>query len=191
LASDFEVKASVIPNGLDIGRFRNAASFDHTQPYLLTVGRLEQYKGIQHVIRVLPEFPEYHLLVAGSGPYRTELEQLTTEVGVENRVMFLGYVDDDLLPQLYAGAEVYVSLSRFEAYGMTVPEALASGTPCVVLEKGALNDWISNRGVVGVRTTSPGSVRNAIFTAINDEIGKIEFPTWGEVTSELEVLYHE
>ena len=188
LATDFAVTSDVILNGLDIDRFRNAALFRHTHPYLLTVGRLEEYKGIQHVIQMLPELPDYDLLVAGSGPYRTQLEQLTREVGVGDRVTFLGYVDDELLPQLYAGAEAYVSLSSFEAYGMTVPEALASGTPCVVLERGALKDWSSNRGVIGVSTTSPDAVRSAILTATNYDIEKMEFPTWDHVTSDLEAV---
>ncbi|WP_336024883.1 glycosyltransferase family 4 protein [Halobellus salinisoli] len=162
LASDFEVEATVVPNGVDVERFAEAEPVERERPYILTVGRLEEYKGVQHVIRAMGELSEYDLLVAGSGPYRAELERIAREEGVADRVEFLGYVDDDELPGLYAGAEVYVTMSEFEAYGMTVAEALAAGTPCVVRDVAGLQDWADIGGVYGIERVSLDTLRSLI-----------------------------
>ena len=186
LASDFDVEATVIPNGVDVERFADAEPVERERPYILTVGRLEEYKGVQHVIQAMGELPEYDLLVAGSGPYREELERIAREEGVADCVEFLGYVDEDTLPGLYAGADVYVTMSEFEAYGMTVAEALVAGTSCVVREVGGLQDWT---GVVGVDNASPSTVHRIVAATADRQLSRKPLPTWDEVTGNLEVMY--
>jgi glycosyltransferase involved in cell wall biosynthesis len=190
LASDFDVGATMISNGLDIERFTEAEPVERERPYLLTVGRLEKYKGVQHVIRTMQEFPEYDLLVAGSGSFRKELETLARQEGIEDRVVFLGYVDEEELIGLYVGAEVYITMSEFEAYGMTVAESLAAGTPCVVRESGALTDWIDYRGVVGVTSTSSAKLREAIKSVRDQEVEPNILSTWEKITNDIEEVYY-
>lgn len=187
LVSDFDIEATVIPNGLDMERFTNADPIKRERPYLLTVGRLEEYKGIQYIIQAMTELPEYDLLIAGSGPYRSTLERLATAENVENQIDFLGYVDEDRLPQLYTGAEVYVTMSEFEAYAMTVAEALASGTPCVLQSTGALKDWIDTKGVMGVKRPSIENIIEAIKGV--DTVETPHFLSWDEVTKKVAHLY--
>jgi len=192
LRADFGVDATMIPNGLDVERFVNAEQEARDRPYLLYVGRLEEYKGVQYAIRALPELSEYDLIVAGSGQYRGELERIAYEVGVTDRTEFLGFVDGDQLPGLYAGAEAFLALSSFEAYGMTIAEALATGTPCVVRECTALSDWIGSEGVVGI---SDRTVRNpeALAEVIRKAAGQpvsTHVPTgWHEVVEQTIPLY--
>jgi glycosyltransferase involved in cell wall biosynthesis len=190
LASDFDVGATMISNGLDIERFTEAEPVERERPYLLTVGRLEKYKGVQHMIRTMQEFPEYDLLVAGSGSFRKELETLARQEGIEDRVVFLGYVDEEELIGLYVGAEVYITMSEFEAYGMTVAESLAAGTPCVVRESGALTDWIDYRGVVGVTSTSSAKLREAIKSVRDQEVEPNILSTWEKITNDIEEVYY-
>jgi len=189
LQEDFGVDSTVIPNGVDVERFVNAGPEERDCPYLLTVGRLEEYKGVQHVIRAMTELEEFDLLVAGSGPFRKELKRITAEQGVEDRVEFLGYVDDSRLPSLYAGANVYVTLSEFEAYGMTVAEALAAGTPCVVRESAALLDWTSQDCCTGISNTSTEVVTSAVRNALGVEPRLSKLCTWSEVTDCIERRY--
>lgn len=185
LAADFGVDASVIPNGVDVERFSSATPDTRDTPYLLCVGRVEEYKGIQHVIRSLPKH-DYDLVVAGSGPYLAELRSLAADLGVVDRVSFEGYVDDERLPRLYAGAAAYVTMSEFEAYGMTVAEALAAGTPCVVREAGALVDWADRTDCVGVGTDA---LVEGISTAVNLEAPTDPLPTWDRVYDRIEAIY--
>ncbi|WP_049980593.1 glycosyltransferase family 4 protein [Halolamina rubra] len=190
LREDFGVDATVIPNGVDVERFASAEPEVRDRPYLLTVGRLEEYKGVQHVIRAMPELEAYDLLVAGSGPYREELERVAIEEGVEDRVEFLGYVDDERLPRLYAGADVYVTLSEFEAYGMTVAEALAAGTPCVVRDSGALTDWIDRHSCIDVSNEDQKTVTDAVRTGVDIVPDRSALVTWGDVTDRVETKYN-
>lgn len=189
LRTDFGVGATVIPNGIDVARFRDAVPRVRDRPYLLTVGRIEEYKGVQHVVRALTELPEYDLLVAGSGPYADTLRSVAAAAGVADRVEFLGYVDDEALPGLYAGADAYVTMSAFEAYGLTVGEALAAGTPSAVRQQGALADWTDSEGCVAVRDTDPATVAAAVRAAAGRRPDPSALPTWDDVVDDLEQLY--
>ena len=185
LREDLGAEATVIPNGVNVDRFAGAEPEERDQPYLLCVSRLEEYKGVQHVIRAMPELPEYDLVVAGSGPYREELDRIARETGVSDRVEFYGYVDEERLPGLYAGAKVFVSMSSFEAYGMTIAEALAAGTPCVVRKAAALEDWSSHDGCVGVEDPDPVAVANCVRTAAERRVVLGDIPTWETVTDKI------
>lgn len=189
LREDFGVEATVIPNGLNVERFSDATLAERDRPYLLCVGRLEAYKGVEHVIRALASLPDYDLLVAGSGDYRVELEQIARRESVSHRVDFLGYVADERLPGLYAGADAYLTLSEFEAYGMTVAEALAAGTPCVVRKAGALVDWADREDCVGVGDVRPETVVRAVRRAVGRSAPTDPLPTWDDVTDRLLVCY--
>ncbi|WP_224269129.1 glycosyltransferase family 4 protein [Haloprofundus salinisoli] len=189
LKRDFGVDATVVPNGLDVGRFEHATPLERSRPYLLTVGRLVEYKGVQHAIRALASLPGYDLLVAGSGPYRAELEALARDIGGDDRVQFLGYVADEELPALYAGAAAHLALSTHEAYGMTVAESLAAGTPALVREAGALVDWADRADCEGISRVDPETVADAVRRVVERDAPATPLPTWTEVVDALESKY--
>jgi glycosyltransferase involved in cell wall biosynthesis len=188
LREDLGVDATVVRNGVDAERFRSADPHERDRPYLLTVGRLEAYKGVQHAVRALPDLPGYDLVVAGAGDYRAELARLARSAGVADRVTFAGYVDDDELPGLYAGAAAHLALSEFEAFGLTVGEALAAGTPCVVGTDSALSDWTRYEGVAGVADVSPRAVGDAV-ERVAGATPETDLPSWDEAVRRLEALY--
>lgn len=192
LKTDFGVDSTVIPNGVEKEQFATADRKECEHPYLLHVGRLEKYKGVQYVIRAMSELPNYHFLVAGSGPYLDTLKRIAREEDVEDRVTFLGYVDQENLPKLYAGAEAYVTMSEFEAYGVTVAEALAAGIPCVVNDSTALRDWAKQDGVIGVSDRSKMSIKHAVEYIERNEVSTTETTSWFEITKKLlEEVYTE
>jgi len=162
---DFGVDSTVVPNGIQRNRFLSAEPVERKKSYVLCVGRLEQYKGVQYAIRSLPYLVDRELVVAGSGPYRSALEAVAADVGVADRVTFLGYVEDDDLPRLFTGADVYLQLSKFESYGMTVAESIAAGTPVVVRKAGALVDWLELTGTIGVADIDPRTISTAVEAA--------------------------
>jgi len=186
---DFGIETEVIPNGINLEAFLDTTSYGHEQQYLLCVGRLEKYKGIQDVIRSISGLSDYDLLIAGSGPYRDQLKKVAKNVDVADRVHFLGYVSDNVLPSLYRGAEVFISLSSFESFGLTVGEALAAGTPCLVFRRGALLDWESYEGVTGIDTKEPEDVINGIVQAESLSPCPQSVPRWDEHVDKLEKLY--
>lgn len=188
LQSRFGVKSVVIPNGTAVERFANAEPWDHDKAYIFCLGRLEEYKGVQHVIRALPDL-EYDLLVAGVGPYADKLADIATTERVADRVQLLGYVDEDVIPQLYAGASVHITLSEFECFGLTVAESLAAGTPCVVRDATALSEWIDVEGCIGIETPQPKNVVSAIKRATSLTPDPNQLMTWKEMAKAVESEY--
>jgi glycosyltransferase involved in cell wall biosynthesis len=188
LGTDFSLPAQVVPNGVDVGRFRAAdpVTESYERPYLLCVGRLERYKGVQHAIRALADLPGYDLVIAGSGPYGGDLRQIAREVGVDDRVGFAGFVPEEELPNLYAGAAAHISLSSFEAYGITVAEALSAGTPCVVRDAGALSDWTDRVDCVGVDLCG---IADGVREAVERTAPSESVPTWDDVAEEVDGVY--
>jgi phosphatidylinositol alpha-mannosyltransferase len=128
----------VIPNGVDVDRFRRAVPLARWQDgtrNVLFVGRLEPRKGLLDLLkafRILRKTGcECRLLVVGSGPQEREARRyvLTRRLG---GVEFLGRVSDDEKAQLYKSADVYVSpATGRESFGIVLLEAMAAGTAIV------------------------------------------------------------
>jgi len=186
----FAVSSTVIPNGTAVERFSGANSWKHDRPYVFCLGRLEEYKGIHHVVNALTFLDDdIDLLIAGTGPFEDEIRQIAAANGVSDRVHFLGYVEDEKIPRLYAGAMVHATLSEFECYGLTVAESLAAGTPCVVRDATALREWTDADGCVGVNNTAPRTVADAIEHASGITPGSSEILSWEEMATQISERY--
>ncbi|MEV4274851.1 glycosyltransferase family 4 protein [Actinoplanes xinjiangensis] len=123
-------RAVVIPNGTDPRPARGPAA-PRTRR-ILCVGRLEQYKRVDRVIRAMTRLdPEHRLDVVGTGPAGERLRQLAAGLGLAGRVVFHGRLDDAAFDSCLAQASAAVSASTHEAFGMAVADALAAGLPTV------------------------------------------------------------
>jgi len=139
----FPGRYHIIPNGVDTDAFAPGSQLPEAVrdqgPYILFVGRLERRKGLEVLLRAMPAVlrarPEVNLVVAGSGPLETRCRHLSRDLGVESRTSFLGQVDSDMLPGLYANCIVFASPALGgEAMGIVLVEAMAAGT-CVVASR--------------------------------------------------------
>ncbi|MEU3277875.1 glycosyltransferase [Streptomyces antibioticus] len=142
-----DARIGVIPNGIDLARFRFDAATRHRtrralglpeRAYVVGgVGRLVPGKRFAVVIRALAQLPsDCHLLLAGGGPEEDALRRTAREAGVADRVILTGerpYAPDGTpgpdLPSLLAAMDVLASPSPDETFGLAVVEALASGLP--------------------------------------------------------------
>lgn len=126
-------RVHVIPNGIVPPAPALPVPVDPDTTVLLSVGRLEAYKGNDAVIRALPHAPGPVLfVVVGAGPDAERLQSLAADLGVEDRVWLAGRVGEDELNSWWARADAYVSLSEQEAFGLALGEALAAGIPAIV-----------------------------------------------------------
>ena len=116
---------------------------------ILTVSRLstsDGYKGIDVVIRSLPQvlgsIPDVEYVIVGDGDDRVRLERIADEVGVKNRVLFEGKVDDSELHNYYRNCDVFVMPSLNEGFGIVFLEAMAFKKPVVGGNHGGTPDVI-------------------------------------------------
>jgi phosphatidylinositol alpha-mannosyltransferase len=146
----------IIPCGIDLNRFKptdrgiegqrdkgtNTRSLDPSTPRpprpltILFLGRLDARKGIEVLLRALPgvlrSAPGTRLTVAGRGPMEQAAHKLAEKLGVAASVDFLGVVNPEDLPRLYAGCDVYCAPGLGgETLGIVLLEAMASGAPVV------------------------------------------------------------
>jgi len=129
------LRTAVALNGVDSQPLLRAWPFSKSERRIdiLTVGRLEEYKRIDRLVAALPHLPpEYHLTVVGNGPAHAQIAQVAAEVGVSSRVHLLGHVSQSDLLSWYKTADVFVSLSEHEAFGLTLLEAAVAGAAVAV-----------------------------------------------------------
>ncbi|MFG1741989.1 glycosyltransferase family 4 protein [Micromonospora chalcea] len=123
------------------------------RPVVVCVSRLVPRKGQDMLIRALPEIrrrvPGAALLVVGGGPYRSTLEKLARQAGLEHDVVFTGSVPSDALPAHYAAGDVYAMPCRtrnrgldVEGLGIVYLEAGATGLPVVAGDSGGAPDAV-------------------------------------------------
>lgn len=135
--SRYGVATRIVPNVVDLGRFRPATSVEGVigTPHVVVARNLEPIYGIPVALRafarILAEFPDARLSVAGSGPQAGELARLAGDLGLSDHVCFTGRLDRDGMAALYREADVVLNPSRVDNTPNSVLEALASGVPVV------------------------------------------------------------
>ncbi len=135
-------KVTVLRNGVDLQLFRQEdreaarRSFGMRRFAIASVGHLIERKGHELVVGAMARLPDAELLIAGAGPEEAALRALAAQLGVADRVTFLGAVPQARLRTLYSGVDCLVLASSREGWANVLLEAMACGTPVV-----ASNVW--------------------------------------------------
>jgi glycosyltransferase involved in cell wall biosynthesis len=138
-----------------------------------TCTRLAPGKGIELAISALAQLSDsqerrFKYLVAGDGPQKQALEELTEKLGMSDRVHFVGWLEPNAVPSFYSRLHFLLHPSDFESYGVTILEGMASG--CVIIASdqiGAVLDRIVHGTSGIVHRCSMEDLRLAIETAIS------------------------
>jgi phosphatidylinositol alpha-1,6-mannosyltransferase len=144
-----------------------------------TVGRLEERKGQDTVIRILPRIlsaiPDAHYLIVGTGRYKRFLENLAKSTGVLEHVTFAGHIPDECLKAVYGSADLFALVNRelphgdVEGFGIALIEAAAFGCPIVTGRSGgtfaAVKEGVS---ALLVDPTNEGEVADAMIKLLGN-----------------------
>lgn len=142
-------------------------------PYILYVGNFKPHKNLPRLLRAYAALPAslraaYALVLAGGNRNgRPGLEELATSLGVADRVIFPGLIEDGDLPALYAGAATLVLPSLEEGFGLPALEAMGCGAPVVVSNRGALPEVVADAGLMVDADNEP-EITGALARVLSD-----------------------
>src|SRR3989338_8749152 len=119
----YQGQLSIVPNGVDLSIYKN---------------------GIDILIKAVKDLP-VKVLIIGSGKLETRLNSLAQELGVRNKILFLGYIGQNNLSQYLQLTDVFVRTSRSEGLGSAFLEAMAAGVPVIGTCVGGIPYFLKNR----------------------------------------------
>jgi len=173
-----EKRIKIIPNWIDLEKFKPRKinkkkileKYDlENKKTLLCVGRVHESKGSQYVIEAIKDMDINFLIVGRDVGFGEELDRRIKKLGLSKRVKLLGGVDDKKLMEMYALADTFVLFSSWEGFGIVILEAMASGLPVIVSDRGALPTLIKNK-------------ENGLIA---------KFPNVGELRKQIKLLFED
>jgi glycosyltransferase involved in cell wall biosynthesis len=172
----FGVSAQIVPNAVDSRRFYPACHHSGTtskELNLVIARNLEPIydvaTGIEAFAQILKSAPGARLQIAGDGPERASLESKVVELGISERVEFLGRVSGSRVAELYRGAYLVLNPTRVDNMPNSIIEALATGVPVVTTNVGGI-PFIVDEGQTAllVEPGDPTAMAEASLQLIND-----------------------
>ena len=146
-------RITVIPNSIDIGKIGTGVRRSHEYRNILYVGRMVSPKGVDVLIRAFHKASRHchdlRLWLVGEGRDLNHYRSLIKNLGIESKVTVTGYVSVPMLWYYYSIADlfVYPSIAGFEAFGITLLEAMRYHIPCLVPDTGGGKEVIKDAGV--------------------------------------------
>jgi glycosyltransferase involved in cell wall biosynthesis len=176
-------KLVMIPNGVnaevykkndkeDLAQFRSIYALPE-EKIVLFVGRLVYEKGVHVLVNAAPKILEKtnaKFIIVGNGYMKDQLSTLANGMGLAHKVLFTGFLDEQMLRKLQRCADVSVVPSLFEPFGIVALEAMAAKSPVVVSDTGGLSEIVSH-DVDGVKVYpgNPDSLAWGINRILTDE----------------------
>ncbi len=209
-------KLQVIPSGVDIFDNPENIEIDFSKDIvkvnmsrdikedqkinLLYAGYLITRKGVDFILKSLDALvhdlgiKNVTLTIVGEGPENNNLIQLSKDLELEEYVVWKPFLSRDKLIQEIKQSDIFMLLSRSEAYGITVAEALTLGTPCIITENTALKEFSMEPGCFVVDyPPDPKKVADLIINVYQDEVTIGPFTEkirpWDKVSEDYERLY--
>lgn len=138
----------LIPLGINLNQFR-PRKIKKGKPYLLYLGAIEPRKNLESLIQAFAklikdkEFKDYQLVLAGRAGWKnSEVYHAVRSLGLENQVVFPGYIKESDLPDLYSGSALFLYLSKYEGFGLPPLEAMACGSRILTSNNSSLTEII-------------------------------------------------
>jgi glycosyltransferase involved in cell wall biosynthesis len=167
VSDGFSNKKSCSPEELD----RVRKKYRLPDSFVLYVGRLNYRKNIHNLIKAFQFVPDKNvkLVLAGNYDWKMfDVQQLVRSYGLEEKVLLPGFIDDKDLPCLYAMSKLFCFVSFDEGFGLPPLEAMASGTPVIVADKGSLPE-VCGKSALYVDPNNPQTIGATISNLIHND----------------------
>jgi len=159
---------NIDPMTKDVRRVKNKYSIGDN--YILFLSTLKPSKNIEGLLKawsiVIKEFPNYRLVIAGKkGWLFDSIYDLTKQLGIEQKVIFTGFVDEKDKPGLIKGAKLFVLPSFWEGFGLDVLSAMGSGVPVLTSNRGSLPE-VAGRAAILVDPKDVSEIAQGIKSVL-------------------------
>ncbi len=151
-------RAKIIPYGVhefppvapqESFRLRQRLGIPQNAPVLFALQRLEVVKRVDILLKSLPIIqqtcPDVWLVIGGSGAEQRRLMETAVHLGIQQRVRFVGFIEETLLPVYFSMADIFLFHSMFETFGVAVAEAMAARKPIVAADHTAIPALIQHQ----------------------------------------------
>ena len=153
---DDSIACKLIPLGIrrpiQTTETRQGLGFRDDEKLLVTVGRLVARKGLDQLVSAMQQISDSkaRLIVIGDGPMKDELVSQVGSLGLTDRVVFAGFVDEQRKHNLLSVSDLYVSTSQHEGFGLVFLEGMAVGLPVICYDFGGQTDFLTDGTTGGV-----------------------------------------
>lgn len=182
LKNTTSVDIQIISHGVNIHKFNpNKKSCElrkhlhlENEIFLFSLQRLHPRKGVEYLIRAMNEVVKNHsnvkLIIGGTGSEINKLKLLVNELKLQSKIELIGFIDEIELCSYYASCDIFVFHSLYEAFGIVLVEAMASGVPVVSTQVGAIPEVVRDKrtGIL-VQPSDSNALANAIIELIENE----------------------
>jgi len=168
----YQGELAVVPNGVDVKKFKveslklkvkdikNKLAFAENDKIIITTSRLVEKNGVGDLIEAMRYLPaNVKLLIIGAGELEKNYKLQITNYKLEGRVIMLGEIKNELIPEYLSIADVFVRPSLSEGQGIAFLEAMAAGVPIIATPVGGIVDFLRD-GETGLfcRVSDPASI---------------------------------
>jgi glycosyltransferase involved in cell wall biosynthesis len=195
-------KITIIPLGVDIidpNKDKKAKKSDKTINLLYT-GHIIPRKGVDYILQSLHSLVHKNgvenvmLTLVGEGPEKNKLIKMAHELEITDHITWKSFLSREELISIIRDSDIYMLLSRSEAYGIAIAEALALGTPCIISHRTALKEFSNEIGCYTVKyPPNPDDVADLVLKIYDEDTGvgplSERIRTWNEVSKDYEKLY--
>ena len=172
----FDLHAQIVPNVIDLSRFtpRTVDPAARSEaPHIIVTRNLEPIYDIATALRALAlvrqKCPGAHMTIAGEGPERAMLMELTHALGLKDHVVFTGSIDNERLQDLYKHADLFLNSSVVDNMPNSILEALASGVPIVSTDAGGISFMVEHgKTALLVPPRDPDAMASAALALLDD-----------------------
>ncbi len=181
-------KIEIVPNGVDLNKFsifnfqfskkkiKEKLGIKEDEKVVITVSRLVEKNGVGDLIEAVGKIKEpIRLMILGSGPLEKSLKSKARGLNLEDKILFLGNITNDSVPEYLAISDVFVRPSLAEGLGNAFLEAMAAGVPIIGTRVGGIPDFLKDRETgLFCEVKNPDDLAKKIVFLFNNEFLKKE-----------------